>query len=332
MKQTSTEVESYGRLFGPLGRSLGLISVLLFEIVVWGSMRWYGWNESLRLGGLSGLLLISSIPLILATAMLLWSWRLSIRRMMIAVTLIAIFFAAFAVPYQRFLTERQAGYALFRAGAGTVPYERHLERRHYMQARYPLEPPIPGTFSPFALKTIAWLQPFLGKLPVDQHICEVTVDDDQQVNVLLAQANKLPNLRVIVFGESVTNAGRDLFSDSVSYFPNLLGASIGCSKDFQAESIRNIRGLKYFDFWTNSQQSPPLPNRLGKVVSRLGELDMVHISGLSVSPASFLEWEDADARLLTFWSMKPTLTKSDLCRFSHEAPNIELFVYPFPKR
>ncbi len=324
-----TKVKSDYRLFGPLGRSLGLISLLVFEIVVWGSMRWYGWNESLRLGGLSGLLLISAIPLIVATAMLLWSWRLSIRRLMVAVTLIAIFFAAFAVPYQRFWSERHASYALFNAGAGPITYESHIKRRSFMQSRYPLKPPVPTTFSSFALTTITWLQPSLGKLPVDQAICEVTVDSDQQINVLLAQAKRLPNLRVIIFGESVTNVGRALFSDSVSYFPNLLAASIGCSKDFQAESIRNLRGLKSIDFWTNSQQSPPLPNRLGKVVSSLGELDMVHISGLSVSSVAFMEWEDVDTRLLTFWSTKRTLTKSDLCRFSHEAPNIEVHVYPY---
>ena len=228
--QTTTVLKSDWRLFGPLGRRLGLISVLLFEIVVWGSMRWYGWNESLRLGGLSGLLLISSIPLIIATAMLLWSWRLSIRRMMIAVTLIAIFLAAFAVPYQRFWSERQAGYALIGAGAGPVPYKAHIISRRFMQARHPMEPPSKGTFSAFTLNTIAWLQPSLRKLPVDQEICEVMVDSDQQVNVLLARANRLPNLRFIIFGESVTNVGRELFSDSVSYFPNLLGASIGCCR------------------------------------------------------------------------------------------------------
>jgi len=79
---------------------------------------------------------------------------------------------------------------------------------------FPIKAPAKGIFSETALKTIAWLQPSLGSLHRDLEISEVTIRTDQQLNALLAYAEKLPNIRQITIGGRVTNSGRELFVDS----------------------------------------------------------------------------------------------------------------------
>ena len=296
-------------------------------------MRWIGWNESVRLGGLSTMIGMAAIPLVIATLMLLWSWRLSIRRLLIAVTFIAIFFATIAVPYQRFWAERQASFALQADTVRTETYEKHVREYDSMQSRFPFERPAPGIyFSESALETIAWLQPSLRKLRIDREICGVGIESDQQLFVLLAQANKLPNLRVIRFGEGVTNAGRELFSESASSFPSLLSVSFSDSVDFQVESIQKLRGIKYLSIVGNPFQPRAFPSRFAKIAAELGKLVSVGAQGFVVSSAELQKWEEVDTEFLGFWATKSALTRSDLCRFSIVSPNIQLMVYPIPNR
>ena len=317
------------KLFGPAGRIFFLLSTLVAEIVVWYSMQWNGWNESLRLGGVGTLLLISSVPLLIAMLMLVWSWRLSIRRMLIAVAFVAIFLAAVAIPYQRYWMERKASFALSKLNMPLVPHDERIA----MNSMFPMEAPDKGTFSESALKTIAWLQPSLRRIYRDIEICEVAINNDQQLNVFLAHANKLPNVRQINLGGQVSNSGRELVADSISNFPNILSVTICCSKDFQVESIRNLRGIKILGFQSESWQSPPLPLRLGKVVCGLDSLMTVHVSGFAISSATLQEWEETDSEFLSFWSpQQNALTKSDLCRFSIVSPNVKLLVHPIPSR
>jgi hypothetical protein len=292
-------------------------------------MRWNGWNESLRLGGVGSLLLISSLPLLIAALMLLWSWRLSLRRMLIAVALVAIFLAAFAVPYQRYWMEREASFALSKLDVPSIPYGERT-KLNYM---FPIKAPAKGIFSETALKMIAWLQPSLGSLHRDLEISEVTISTDQQLNALLAYAEKLPNIRQITIGGRVTNSGRELFVDSVSNFPNLLYLDIVCSNDFQVESIRNLHGVYHLVSRTESFQSLPIPLRLGKAVSGFGKLKTISVAGFRISPATLLEWEDIDTEFLSFWSLQQSaLSKSNLCRFSIVSPDVNLLVHPITTR
>jgi len=310
--------------FGSVGRNACLMAILLFELVVWGSMRWFGWNESLRLGGLSVLLILSAFPLVIAAVMLLWSWRLSIRRMLIAVTLVAIFLAAVAVPYQRFSSERHASFTLMSAGAGVPRYD------SYMQRKYPLERPAPGFLSALTIKTVAWLLPSVGKVPVDEVVCELTIMNDQQLSALLGQSKRLPNLSSVELGDSVSNAARVQFVESLASFPRLDRVLIWCSNEFDSESIRGLRGLKSIAFSTRMQPPPSLPNDLGKVVSGLSGIRGVYVSGFLFTPVALMEWEDLQIEYFAIWSTRTALTKSDLCRFSVVAPHIVFDAFPRP--
>lgn len=321
------------RLFRKFGRLACLLSLMVFEIVVWASFKYFGWNQSLRLGGVSTFLLIAGIPLFVAAGLLLWSWRLSIRRMLMAISLIAFFLAAVAIPYQRFSVDRHASLALMSTGAYLVTYD---ESQQYpvawMDNREPTNRSQWGAFAVVSEKTIKWLLPSIGKCPLDLEVCEVEVQSDQQINALIAKAERLPNLRAIHFQFGVTNNGLLQFADAASLFPRFECIRVHCSSNFQSEAIRNFRGLRRIDLYTGSWNSPPLPTRLGKVITELGPLDAVVLQGFSVSSKAFAEWEDAKIKTLSCWDTRPILTRKDLCRFSIVSPDIELYVYPVPKQ
>ena len=331
MQETQNRPPAF-RLFGKFGRIACLLSLLVFELVVWASFKYFGWNESLRLGGVSVFLLIAGIPLFVAAGLLLWSWRLSIRRMMIAISLIAFFLAAVAIPYQRFSVDRHASLALMSSGAYLDTYdESQLFASSKMDNREPKSRTQLGAFTVLSEKTIKWLLPSMGKCPLDLEVCEVHVQSDQQLNVLLSQADRLPNLRGINFGGDVSSNAVAQFADA-SLFPRLEAVTVECSNKFLSESLRSFRGLKRIQLYTLSQPCPALPKRLGRIVTELDGLEMVHLAGFSVTSNDLVEWEDVQIKILSFWATKTELTRTDLCRFSIVSPDIELYVYPVPTR
>jgi hypothetical protein len=305
---------------------------MVFEIAVWASFKYFGWNESLRLGGVSAFLLIAALPLFVAAGLLLWSWRLSIRRMLIAISLIAFFLAAVAIPYQRFSVDRYASLALTSTGV----YLRTIdEAQQYpiagMDNRGPSYRSQRGAFAVLSEKTIKWLLPSIGKCPLDLEVYEVAVQSDQQINTLIAMAERLPNLREVHFQFGVTNNGLMQFADAASLFPRFEFIRVHCSSDFQSEAIHNFRRLRQIDLYSGSPNSPPLPKGLGKVITDLGPLESVVLQGFSVTPNAFAEWEDAEIKHLALWDTRPILTKTELCRFSIVSPDIKVVVYPIPK-
>ena len=331
MQETQNRPSAFS-LFGKFGRITCLMSLMVFEIVVWASFKYFGWNESLRLGGVSAFLLIAGLPLFVAAGLLLWSWRLSIRRMLMAISLIALFLAAVAIPYQRFSVDRHASLALKSAGANLVTYD---EAQQYpiagMDNREPTSRSQRGAFAVLSEKTIKWLLPSIGKCPLDLEVYEVAVQSDQQINALIAKAERLPNLRSIHFEFGVTNNGLWQFADAASLFPRFECIRVQCSSNFQSEAIRNFRGLRRIDLYSGSPNSPSLPMRLGKVITELGPLDTVCLQGFSVSSKAFAEWEDAEIKFLALWDTRPILTRTELCRFSIVSPDIHVVVYPIPK-
>lgn len=308
---------------------------MVFEIVVWASFKYFGWNASLRLGGVSAFMLIAGLPLFVAAGLLLWSWRLSLRRMLLAISLIAFFLAAVAIPYQRFSVDRHASLALMSAGAFLQTYDRSQQSK-LPYSRIGLEEPKSkshlGAFAVLSEKTVKWLLPSIGKCPLDLDVCEVHVQSDQQLNVLVSQAERLPNLREIHFQFGVTGNGLSQFADATSLFPRFESIRVHCSSDFQSEALRNFRGLRRIDLYSGSPNSPPLPTRLGKVITELGRLDTVLLQGFSVSSKAFAEWEDAEIKLLAIWDTRPILTRTELCRFSIVSPDIHVTVHPIPKQ
>jgi hypothetical protein len=332
MQQTKNRPFAFS-LFGKFGRITCLVSLMVFEIVVWASFKYFGWNESLRLGGVSAFLIIVGLPLFVAVGLLLWSWRLSIRRMLMAISLIAFFLAAVAIPYQRFSVDRYASLALTSAGAYLSAFD---EAQQYsiagMDNRGPSYRSQRGAFAVLSEKTIKWLLPSIGKCPLDLEVYEVAVQSDQQINSLIAMAERLPNLRVIHFQFGVTNNGLLQFADAASLFPRFESVRVQCSSNFQSEAIRNFRGLRRIDLYSGSPNSPTLPTRLGKVIAEIGPLESVVLQGFSVSPNAFAEWEDAEIKHLALWDTRPILTKTELCRFSIVSPDIQVVVYPIPKQ
>jgi hypothetical protein len=320
------------RLFGKFCRITCLWSLMVFEIIVWASFKYFGWNESLRLGGVSAFLLIAGLPLLVAAGLLLWSWRLSIRRMLIAISLIAFFLAAVAVPYQRFSVDRHASLALTSAGAYLANYD---ESQQYPSAKADNRKPTTSSqlsaFTVLSEKTIKWLLPSMGKCPLDLEVCEVRVQYDRQLNALLSQADRLPNLREIHFGGEVSSNAIAQFADA-SLFPRLEVVTIECSNKFLSESLKSFRGLKRIILFTQSQLCPALPKRLARIVTELDGLEMVHLAGISVTSNDLAEWGEAEIKILSLWATKSILTRTDLCRFSIVSPDIELYVYPVPKQ
>ena len=322
------------RLFGKFDRLACFLLMMVFEIVVWASFKVFGWNESLRLGGVSAFLLIAGIPLFVAAGLLLWSWRLSIRRMLMAISLIAFFLAAVAIPYQRFSVDRHASLALMSSDVFVKTYDKSQRSKFDYSRIGNVEPKTKshlGAFAVLSEKTVQWLLPAISKCPLDLEVCEAHVRSDQQLNVLLSQADRLPNLRGIHFGVEVSNNAIVQFADA-SLFPRLEVVRVECSNKFLSESLKNFRGLKQIHLYTQSPQCPALPKRLGRIITELGKLDVATVGGFLVTPNDLAEWEEADIEIISFWAKQSLLTRTDLCRFSIVSPDIELRIHPVPKR
>jgi len=225
-------------------RIAALLLLLGAEVALALSLRELGWFETghvIRWGacGLAALL-----PLVVAAILMLRNrLRFSLRSLLMAMALVAVFLFISVLPLIEAFDARKGSQRLQADG---VQFSTESMDEYYRQIGHDPRPTPPTP--PVNRQLAAWLRPLAGDvltLPTDEEIKSVWLDADGQVLRLCAMPSRFCNLEQIGVGPNVSSAGLQVLGGALPKFPRLTALDLGnvpIPKDW-LKSLRNVKTL-----------------------------------------------------------------------------------------
>lgn len=237
-----------------------LLAVVVLELLLAFALRYAGWNETLSSAAWLGAAIVAAVPLLIALAAFSWSGRrFGLRTLLVGITLLAVFLSVSLSPVFRYTSARAAHARLLAAGIETGTTKQILD---FDSAGSEQE------FSAQPLE-IRWLRPLVERyrtIGPDSEVQYVEVSSDDELQVLISQLHRLPNLyHVALVGDVKSPLSdeslRTLASAKKSLSALTVDGSVSSSKGLDA--LRLFDQLEYVALWHISSPSPDfLPDSL----------------------------------------------------------------------
>jgi hypothetical protein len=220
-----------------------LIGVLLFEIgFVWFILH-FGWMESVNIWTQLGVISAAALPLLIAGCFLVRK-RFSLTSALVAFTMFAVFMGFTMRPVYEARQTRASGKLLVESGARisdsyyTIEFDGDVPRFEYHQV---------------GKKSLSdWMARLVGeyaKYPLENEICSLTLDGNEQMEVFSVVANRLKDVEVLHLGAEASmncqrhaEAIRDSDASFVSLGSYVKTWHLGVNFDWLA-SCENVRAL-----------------------------------------------------------------------------------------
>ncbi|MFO0916242.1 MAG: hypothetical protein U0795_25005 [Pirellulales bacterium] len=226
-----------------------LVSVLVIEILLVGSLRQFGWYGTGNGLQFAGCLLVTGLPLILAGAVLLRRrCKFGVRSVLVATAMVAVFLAASLLPLTRHRAARQTSRQLLAAGASINNVTNW--RDFYEQIDLtPTRRAIPeGVSARQASEVPLWLTSFTSaaeSIPLDGAVVSLWLNSDSQCQILADNWERLTSLESVGVNPGVSADGLRLLQDVL---PRLKSLDIVQINDIDVpdgwyKSLTNIRML-----------------------------------------------------------------------------------------
>lgn len=267
-----------------------LVTFLGCELLAVYSLRTKGWTGT---GGALQLLLslaIALLPLVAAIAVLLLRGRrFSLRSMMIATALFAVFISMILIPYTGAINRRRGVMAL---EAAMIPYSTESSEEYYHLRQ------IPFTLEPESVTRSSddlsfWMTPLLDdSIPTypDRAVRRLTLQTDQDIEVVAPLLSRFPNLEnVLLVGPSgglagVSKAGAIQLGES---FPPLEELTIKASMipEDWGRSLPDIRSLSIVAGWPRESVVELEDRQLDGLLSVNG-LEILTFDGIDINDSN----------------------------------------------
>ena len=206
-----------------------LLALLTLEIALVGSLHLLGWLGTAGAFRWGASALIAFLPLALACHLISSQrFRFSMRSLLIAMSLLAVFMFVTVQPLYEALESRRGSRALLAFRAWVSTYSSN--DTYFKQLRYD-----PRLSRPDALETPptpAWLRPLAGDrlvAPVDEAIQEIHLDTDAQVAAFAANASRFRTLNCVMIRTTMLSpAAMQQLKDSLPQVPSLVRVHLSC--------------------------------------------------------------------------------------------------------
>lgn len=268
---------------------VALAFVLVLEIALVVSLRRFGWAVTGSVLQFTICLIVAGLPLIVATAIFLRrGLRFSVRSVLLAVTLLAVFFSLSWLPLVRHRAARQTSMRLLAANA---TLNEGLDWNDFYP-RIRLQPP-PQMVVRQDDEVPLWLTAFTGateRIPLDHAVSSVWLDSDDQCRILAGNWERLGGLQSVSIGGGVTAEGLRLLKDVLPRFQHLEMVHVNSvvAPEGWYRSLTNVRML-----WVWGE------NALRGTKFNAGDLrDIADLPDLEVFMVLGYAFGDGDARQL----------------------------------
>lgn len=282
-------------LVGPLNRmsvrstTVCLLFTLLFEIALVVSLRWLGWYGTGNAIQFAACLFVTILPLVVAIAILLRRrLKFSVRSLLLANTLVAIFLVLSLLPLARHRAERQTSMRLLTAKA-TV--NEGLDWDDFYSQIDLTPPPKPALATTAAVPL--WLTSFTtasDSIPQDNAVRSIWLNSDAQCQILADNWERLTSLQSVSITRGVSTEGFRLLQGILPRFRYL---DIVHTNDVAVpsgwyKSLTNIRTL--WVWGEGASRGTPFDKDHLNDIAALSNLEMLMVLGYAI--------DDSDARTL----------------------------------
>ena len=264
---------------------------LILEGVLIISLRTLGWFGTGNAIQLVACIFIAALPLLIAVAMLAKNrFRFGLRTLLVAVTLVAVFLFASAMPILDYRSARRASMQLVSENAtlntGVGSWDEFF-------AGIGLPPP-PILASPETTNVPPWLTPFtkqISTIPPDARVRDIRLNNDKQIQILVDNWQRFSSLQSIECTSGVTEDGLKLLQNALPRFANLeqiVTNDVVAPKGWY-RSLTNIRTL--FVWGEGQSRGKPFPSDHLADIASLPNLEAFMVLGYG--------FNDVDAQILS---------------------------------
>jgi hypothetical protein len=267
-----------------------LLTLLVAEAALVVSLRTVGWNSTGRAIRWTSCLLAAFLPLALvAIAICGQRFRFSLRMLLIAMGLVAVFLWATVLPLRNAVDARRASQSLLAAGA-TLRTASSFDEV-YAHLKYDPRPsrPAPAIDRPLAV----WLRPLAGdilKVPTADAIKEIWLESDAQIAALRQDSSSFSNLERLGVSTAVTPAGMSALRSALPAGAHM--TDILLNVDVPQGWLSSLNGVRTLSLWAEGPRAGlPLSREQFQAIAALPELRVLWIFGYAVT--------DADIQILS---------------------------------
>jgi hypothetical protein len=305
-----------------------LLGVFACELLAFHSLKSYGWDGTGDRLNMILAVCLALLPLVAALVVLLFRGRhFSLRSMLIATTLLAIFIAIIVYPIAQVRQRRRVASIFesqrFPYGTGT-----RLERS-YQQFGIPYhQEPAAETDDTDDIQF--WMKPLLGDaLPTypDRAIRSLDLYSDEDIEFVADLIGQLPNLEVVHLRDRVTERGLKMIAER---FPKLEALTIDRVILPQVVDV-SLPAVRYLTIRGDFSRPNPPHTRISDEQLR----DLISVEGLEILSFDGIVIDDSNApillekgnlKMLILWRSKLTERGHDALR--GQAPKTKLRVGP----
>ncbi len=309
-------------------RLLFLVGVFVCELLAIHSLKSYGWDGTGDRLNLIVAVCLALTPLVAAIGVLLFRGRhFSLRSMLIATTLLAIFIATIVYPVTQVRQRRRLG-SIFQAQHFPYGTESHLEESYRLFGIPYRQEPAAETDDSDDIQF--WMKPLLGdSLPTypDRAIRSLDLYSDEDVEFVADLIGQLPNLEVVYVRDQVTERGLQVMAERFPKLEALTFDRVNLPKDVGG----SLRGVRYLTVRGDFSRPNPPHTKISDEQLR----DLISVKGLEVLSFDGIVIDDSNApilleqdnlKMLILWRSKLTEQGHDLLR--SQAPRMKLRVGP----
>lgn len=255
-----------------------LLALLIAEIALLVAIRQLDWFATGPINQWIARLLAAFLPLLVAVALLVKrGLRFSLRTMLVATALIAVFLVITGVPLRNAIALRQVSHRLKSAGAsiGTGRASEDFFRSLGYPESDPLPPSNTGSLP-------AWLRPLAGdfnELPLDEQVIAIAMRDDRQIAELCRDPAPLVHLKSIAVYRGVSPTGMESLGKAMPQFAAVKEVSV----NHVPVTLQFLRALENVEFLTLSAR---YPRRFSyrMAVSAPGQLTTEYVAAIASLP------------------------------------------------
>ncbi len=266
-----------------------LLFVLLLETTLVVSLRWLGWYGTGNAIQLAACLFVTLLPLLVAIVVLLRRrLKFTVRSLLVATTLVALFLVLSLLPLVRHRAARQVSSRLL--GANATINEGLDWDDFYTQIELD-RPPILTLANADAIPP--WLTSFTtttDAIPPDDAVRSIWLNTDRQCRILAENWERLPSLQSVSITRGVSTEGFRLLQDvllQIEHLDSVHTNDVSIPPNWY-ESLTNVRTLCVWG--EGASRGTPFDKKHLKDIASLPNLEMFMVLGYA--------FDDDDARTL----------------------------------
>jgi hypothetical protein len=292
-----------------------LLVVLTSETALGVLLYGLGWYETGGLLRWLACLLLALLPALAAVVMLSRKrFRFSLKTLLVATALVALFMLASVRPLIEARQSRKASRQLAAAGAWLNDPRRN-DDDYFQRIGYdPQCSPLPD---PIDEKTPVWLRPLLSDVlavPRDDQVLTLEIKNSVEAEILSANASRLPRLEVLSIGGPINSEAMERLRTALPRFQSLRIVWIGdlvIPDDWLIE-LKTTKALFLLDDGSKQRLSAAQLHE----IAGLPNLGVLHVHQLRIRDAELQELSGSKAR---FIFLKRTGVSSNAIRKLAEA-------------